>query len=169
MRERLAWPRRSAAICIDGGDSHRSGKNPVLCPSPMESPANDHDVAKSRIGPPTRRFRSTRRRSGRSGPPPTTRLPCRRSRVRVPSSALKSLQMSRCRRQVQQRWLQCGCTCGRFGVESGPAKLATHGEPSALRVPRPATDSLQIRIDEVARRLGTELSATGRIAIARRR
>ena len=37
-------------------------------------------------------------------------LPCRRSWVRVPSSASKSLQISRCRIRYWQRWLLRGCT-----------------------------------------------------------
>jgi hypothetical protein len=40
----------------------------------------------------------------------TALLPCRRSWVRVPSSALKGLQISRCGRQLGKRWLQRGCT-----------------------------------------------------------
>jgi len=46
-------------------------------------------------------------------------LPCRRSWVRVPSSALNSLQIGGCRRQVRKRWLQRGCIRGRIDADCG--------------------------------------------------
>jgi hypothetical protein len=48
-------------------------------------------------------------------------LPCRRSWVRVPSSALKPLQISRCRIRYWQRWLLRGCTGGRIVAHRGSA------------------------------------------------
>jgi hypothetical protein len=44
-------------------------------------------------------------------------LPCRRSWVRVPSSALESLQIGSRRRLIGKRWLQHGCTRRRIGPE----------------------------------------------------
>jgi len=79
-----------------GGDMHRRRglssfvQKSGLVPKPDGIPCKRPRCREVTNRPPTRRFRSTRRRSGRSGPPPTTRLPCRRSWVRVPSSALES-------------------------------------------------------------------------------
>jgi hypothetical protein len=47
-------------------------------------------------------------------------LPCRRSWVRVPSSALKSLQIREWRRRRGQRWLRRGCTRGLIEPELAP-------------------------------------------------
>jgi hypothetical protein len=47
-------------------------------------------------------------------------LPCRRSWVRVPSSALKFLQIGLCRRQDGKRWLQRGCIRARIEPDLCP-------------------------------------------------
>jgi hypothetical protein len=48
-------------------------------------------------------------------------LPCRRSWVRVPSSALKDLQIRGPRIRYWQRWRLRGCTCSRRVADRGPA------------------------------------------------
>jgi hypothetical protein len=73
----------------------------------------------------------------RTGANAREHLPCRRSWVRVPSSALNSLQIGGCRRQVGKRWLQRGCTRSRSGARVGPAIWRFMRSPSGLTVPVP--------------------------------
>jgi hypothetical protein len=59
-------------------------------------------------------------RTGANGREHRSHLPCRRSWVRVPSSALKFLQIGLCRRQVGKRWLQRGCIRARIEPDLCP-------------------------------------------------
>jgi hypothetical protein len=109
-------------------------------------------------------------------------LPCRRSWVRVPSSALKALQISRCSRLIRERWLHRGCTRSRCGARVRPAIWRLTRSPSGADSPCPATipcnsgvllESLVVR--STARRRGrssflhgSQISAEGhRAALSR--
>jgi hypothetical protein len=83
-------------------------------------------------------------RTGANGREHRSHLPCRRSWVRVPSSALKFLQIGLCRRQVGKRWLQRGCIRAR--IEPDLVRVSIHAR-SWTRCERRtrATDYLQVR------------------------